>query len=64
MNDVLGRATNYMDGSDRFLPEKGTLDLFLFREDPELRNCEALVKIYAKTLKKASSPLAARRVLG
>lgn len=42
MNDVLGRATNYTVGSDRLLPEKGTLDLFLFREDPELRNYEAL----------------------
>ncbi|MGC1301445.1 MAG: hypothetical protein WA840_03630 [Caulobacteraceae bacterium] len=42
MNDVLHRATNYAEGSRRILPDKGTLELFVLREDPELRNFDAL----------------------
>lgn len=42
MNDVLTRASNYDGNSRRLLPEKGTLDLFIFREDPELRHFDAL----------------------
>lgn len=42
MNDVLYRATNYAAGSKRLLPDKGTLEIFSFREEPELRNFDAL----------------------
>jgi hypothetical protein len=42
MNDVLVRANNYAEGSRRLLPDKGTLELFIIREDPELRNYDAL----------------------
>lgn len=42
MNDVLTRATNYHEGSRRLLPDTGTLDLFMMREEPELRNYDAL----------------------
>jgi hypothetical protein len=42
MNDVLQHATNYAAGTRRLLPDKGTLEVFLFREEPELRNFDAL----------------------
>jgi hypothetical protein len=42
MNDVLHRANNYATGSRRLLPDTGTLELFMLREDPELRNLDAV----------------------
>jgi hypothetical protein len=42
MNDVLRLATNYAAGSRRLLPDHGTLEIFLFGEEPELRNFDAL----------------------
>jgi hypothetical protein len=42
MTDVLHRATNYAPGTDRYWPDKGTLDIFIFQEEPELRNFTAL----------------------
>jgi hypothetical protein len=48
MNDVLHRATNYAANSQRILPDKGTLELFIFHEDPELRNIGALDFIFSE----------------
>jgi len=48
MNDVLHRATNYAVGSRRLLPDKGTLELFMLREDPELRNFGALDFVFSE----------------
>ena len=42
MNDVLAHARNFAPDSRRILPDTGTLDMFLWREDPELRNYDAL----------------------
>ena len=42
MNDVLHRVTNYAPDSLRILPDKGMLEILIFREDPEIRNFDAL----------------------
>jgi hypothetical protein len=42
MHDVLRNAQNWGAGSSRLLPDKGTLDLFFFREEPDYRNFRAL----------------------
>jgi hypothetical protein len=42
MHDVLRNAQNWDEGRRRLLPEKGTYDLFVFREEPDYRNFRAL----------------------